>query len=40
MLCDGLVGWDGGGEEVQEAGDMCMHMAVSLGCAAETNSTL
>ena len=29
-----------GGKEVQEGGDVCMHMADSLCCAAETNTTL
>ena len=42
MLCDGLDGWDGvwGGREVQEGGDVCMRMADSLRCVAETNKTL
>ena len=39
MLCDGLVAWDGG-RELQEGGDVCMHMADSLRCAADTNTTL
>ena len=42
MLCDDLDGWDGGGgREVQEGGgDMCIHIADSLHCTAETNTTL
>ena len=31
-------GW--GGREVQEGGDRCIHMADSLHCTAETNTTL
>ena len=32
---------DGGdGREVQEGGDMCIHIAGSLRCTAETNTTL
>ena len=27
MLCDDLEGWDGGGEEAQEIGDICVVMA-------------
>ena len=32
MLCDNLEGWDGveGGREVQEEGDICIHMADSF----------
>jgi len=32
MLCDNLEGWDGveGGREVQERGDICIHMADSF----------
>ena len=39
---DDLEGWDGGwsGKEVQEGGDICLHMADSLVCTAETNITL
>ena len=39
MLCDDLEGWDGsrGGREVQEGGDMCILMADSHCCMAETN---
>ena len=39
MLCDDLDGWDGG-REVQEGGDICIHIADSLHCTAETNTTL
>ena len=32
MLCDNLEGWDRveGGREVQEEGDICIHMADSF----------
>ena len=41
MPCRDLDGWDGGaGREVQEGGDICMHIADSLHCTAETNTTL
>ena len=42
MLCGDLDRWDGGegGSEVQEGGDICMHIAGSLHCTAETNTTL
>ena len=41
MLCDGLEGWDGvGGRELQEGRDICIHIADSLHCTAETNTTL
>ena len=41
MLCDNLDGWDGGdGREVQEGGDIGIHIADSLHCTAETNTTL
>ena len=41
MLCDDLEGWDGeGGREAQEGGDICIHIADSLCCTAETNTTL
>ena len=43
MLCYDLEGWDReGGREAQEGGDMgiCMHMADSLCCTAETNTVL
>ena len=40
MLCDDLDGWDGGwgGREVQEGGDICIHIADPQ--TAETNTTL
>ena len=38
MFCDDLDGWDGVGE-AQEGGDLCMRMADSLPCIAETNTT-
>ena len=36
-----LDGWDGvgGGREVQERGDIGTHIADSLRCTAETNTT-
>ena len=47
MLCDDLDGWDGGGvgwrgggREVQEGRDIGIHIADSLHCTAETNTTL
>ena len=41
MLCVDLEGWDGGGEwGAQEGGDICIHIADSLCCTAETNITL
>ena len=42
MLCDNLDGWDGGrgGKEVQEGGDIGIHIADSLHFTAETNTTL
>ena len=39
VLCHDLDGWDGG-EEIQEGGDRGMHIADSLHCTAETNTTL
>ena len=41
MLCDGLEGWDGGGDgrEAQERGDICILIADSHCCTAETNAT-
>ena len=41
MLCDDLDGWDGGwgGREVQEEEDIGIHIADSLHCTAETNTT-
>ena len=38
VLCDGLVGWDGEWREVPVGGDVCMRMADSLLCEAETNT--
>ena len=38
MLCDDLDGW--GGRVAQEGGDICIHIADSLRCTAETNTTL
>ena len=38
MLCDDLDGWDGG-REVQEREDIRIHIADSLHCTAETNTT-
>lgn len=41
MLCDDLDGYDGEGErEIQEGGDICMHMAISLNWTSETNTML
>ena len=42
MLCDDLDSWDGawGGREIQEGGDICIHIADSLNCTAETNTAL
>ena len=42
MPCDDIDGWDGGGDgrEVQEGGDICIHIADSLHYTAETNTTL
>ena len=41
MFCDDLEKRDGqvGGREVQEGGDVCMHIADTLGCTLETNTT-
>ena len=40
MLCDDLEGWDGGGgREIQERGDIRLHMTESLHCTAEINTT-
>ena len=33
------MGWEGG-KEGQEGGDVCIHIADSLCCTAETNKTL
>ena len=45
VLCDDLDVWDGRGvrvgwREVQEGGDIGIHIADSLHCTAETNTTL
>ena len=40
MHCDdSKVGW-GGGREAQEGGDICILIADSHGCTAESNTTL
>ena len=41
-LCHNLEGWDeeGDGKEFQEGGDMCISMADSCWCLAETNKIL
>ena len=39
--CDDLAGWVGaGGRKVQEAGDMCIHIAGSGCCSAEMITAL
>ena len=40
-LCGDLDGWDGevGRREFQEGGDICINIADSLRCTAETNTT-
>ena len=42
MLCDNLEEWGGvgGGREVQERGNICISMADSCWCMAETNTIL
>ena len=42
MLWDDLDEWDGalGGEEIQDGGDKYVHVADSLHCTAEANTTL
>ena len=42
MLCDDLDGWVGGvgSRELQEGGDIDIHIADSLCCTAETHATL
>ena len=42
MLCDDLEGWAGGGGRrgAQKGGDICVHIADSLGWTAETNTAL
>ena len=42
-VCGDLDGWGGGvatGRDVRERRDMCIHIADSLGCTAETKVTL
>ena len=41
-LCTNLAGWGGAGDgrEVQKGGDVCIPMADSHYCMAETNTTL
>ena len=34
------VGWDGSGKEFHERGNICIPMADSCWCIAETNTTL
>ena len=40
-FCDNLEGWDGvgDGKEVQEGGDICIPVADSCLCMAETDTT-
>ena len=42
VLCDNLEGWDGvgGGREGLEGGDICISLADSCCCLAETNTIL
>ena len=42
VLCDNLEGWDGvgGGKESLEGGDICIYLADSCCCLAETNTML
>ena len=42
VLCENLEVWDGvwGGKEVQEEGDLCIPVADSCWCMAETNTIL
>ena len=45
VLCDDREGWDGlwglaGGRKAREGGDICVCIADSLCCTAETNPTL
>ena len=42
VLCDNLEGWagEGGGREVQEGRDICIPMADSCRCMAETITIL
>ena len=40
MLCGDLDGWDGMecGREVQDRGDICLHLADSTCCTTENNT--
>ena len=40
MLCGDLDGEDGVAAELIEGGDICIHIADSLHCTAETNQML
>ena len=40
VLCGDLEGWDGGGREVQEGGDICILIADLHCCSAKTNTIL
>ena len=40
MLCDDLMGGVGRGGKSLEGGDICIYIADSLHCTAETNTTL
>ena len=40
MPCDDLEGWDGEERGSKRGGDICIHVADSLCCTAETNPTL
>ena len=42
VFCDNLQGWDAvaGGSKFQEGGDICVLMADSHCCTAETNTAL
>ena len=40
MLCDNSEGWDGVGGEIQEGGNICVHVADSHFCMAEANTIL
>ena len=40
MLCGDLEGWDAGGREAQEGGDICICIVDSLYCTLEANTTL
>ena len=37
QLCDDLEGWDEGGERKPKRKNICVHVADSLCCTAETN---